>query len=348
MSMDDESWNLLFCAGYIVHPCKDLETEEVERLVRGSQTDIDAIPSAFFLPLFSRSANEYPIEVAFISEGQAQRNEVRTLVRSIAFDEPQKREDASRKLALRLATVTDKRSQPGLLVILVGQKESSYRVLLWKFPSDESLQAIMSAQGITIKLTDDAFSRRSTYFKAAMFEGTMAETSLWRGAVEDKQAKQRVTESAEFWIADFLAARSVLTDVHGTRIAGKALKKIIDKTDVVETKEQLVAAARVLKTQGDRNISFSEVANDYLPEESRNDFLEAVGGPEIAEGIFRLDPQTLETELRVKYIVLNRKFTVRGPLDEFDEGVRVVSTGEVGEVEVSLRGKITSQSVKTR
>ncbi len=117
MSMDDESWNLLFCAGYIVHPCKDLETEEVERLVRGSQTDVDAIPSAFFLTLFSRRANEYPIEVAFVSEGQAQRNEVRTLVRSIAFDEPQKREDASRKLALRLAT-------PKTCPALVGQSVS--------------------------------------------------------------------------------------------------------------------------------------------------------------------------------------------------------------------------------
>jgi len=92
------------------------------------------------------------------------------------------------------------------------------RVLLWKFPSEENLQANISAHGLTIKLLQDAFSRKSHYFKAAMFEGTPATTSFWTGKVEDKQAKQSVKEVADFWVTGFLNARPVLTEVRGSRI----------------------------------------------------------------------------------------------------------------------------------
>jgi hypothetical protein len=185
------------------------------------------------------------------------------------------------------------------------------------------------------------------YYKAALFEGSASETSFWKGKVEDNQAKDTVGEVAEFWTANFLSARSVLTDVHGTRLACKALKKVIDKTKSPDAKEDLVAAARVLRGQSGRQISLDDITNDYMPEESRADFLEATG-PEIAHQIFRLDQKTLESQLRLKSIMLDDKFMVRGPLEEFDDAVTMKPIGEDEEVEVSLRGRVTSESVKTR
>lgn len=344
----NQTWSFKFCAGYIVESCKGLETSEIEGLVLGSQIDVKVIPATFFLPLFSTPPADYPLDIAFVSENSTQTNEVRTLIRRIAINGSADKEDDSRKLALRLASVTDKRSQSGLFVILAGIKDDSHRILLWKFPADESLRAHITKGSIRIELIESAFSKRAMYYKAAMFEGSAAETSFWKGKVEDNQAKYTMGEAAEFWIEDFLSARSVLTDVHGTRVVSKALRMLIDKTESADTKQGLVAAARVLRGRSGRQISLNDIANDYVPEESRADFLEATGPPEVAQQRFRLDRQILESQLRFKSIMLDSKFMVKGPLEEFDDAVTITPTGEDEEVEVSLKGRVTSESVKTR
>ncbi len=348
MHAGNDHWNLVFCAGFIVEPSKGVEQEEVKGLLKGSPINVNTIPRDFFLPLFSKSADDYPIEVAFVSEGEVQQNEVRGLIRSVTFGGTHQKEDAVKQLAVRLALVTDQRSHAGLFIVLAGKKDDIHRVLLWKFPADETLQAAMVEGGITIKLIEDAFSRRSTYFKAAMFEGPVAVRSFWKGKVEDNQAKHGVKEAAEFWIVDFLATRPSFTDAHGTRVVSKAIRKVINRTKDVETKENLIAAARVIKTQSDHNVSVNDLATRYLPPETRDDFVEAAGGADIAEEIFRLDPETMEKELKFKSITVDGKFLVRGPLDEFDEVVRVGQADEQGIVQVSLRGRITSESIKTR
>lgn len=325
-----------------------MDSEEVESHLQGSPVPLNEALIEFFLPLFSKNKDEYSLEIVFLSEGGEQQNEARALIRSVAFGKQKARENASLKLASRLGLVTDRRSKPGLLIVLYGRKADLHRILLWKFPADESLQVMISAGKISIQVIKDAFSRQSSYFKAAMFEGAEADTALWKGQVDDKQAKPRVQPSAEFWIHDFLAARSVFTPVHGTRVASKALKKVIERAKDVQTKGDLVSAARVLRTQGGRNVSFGEIADNYLPPESREDFLKATGGSQLAEETFRLVPEILERELRLKSIMLDDKFIVSGPLPEFDEVVGVRSTGTADQVEVSLKGKITSESIKTR
>ncbi|NVM23847.1 MAG: hypothetical protein HWN68_18965 [Desulfobacterales bacterium] len=348
MSPKTESWELLFCAGYIVWPCKGLEPDAVQDRVAGSPINVDTIPTSFFLPLFAESAERCPIDIGFALEGEKQENTVRNLVRSIAFDEPTKKAHAAQELAYRLACATTRRSPLGLFVVLAGQANEHTRVLLWKFPADESLQARISAGGITIRLIQDAFSRKSTYFKAAMFEGTPARTTFWRGKIEDKQAKHRVTEAADFWIADFLSAKPALTDARGTRLLARALRETVKQTKSVEIKEDLVAAAVAIKSQVDRNISLDEFASSYLPKDARPIFIEKAGGPALADAIFRIDRATLERELRFKSIVLDNLFIIKGPLDRFDDVVDVEPTDQEGVVEVSLRGTITSQAVQTR
>jgi hypothetical protein len=343
-----DQWDLLFAAGFIVEPSKGLEADDVLRGLKGSIIEIDTLPREFFLSLFLKQSTEYPIEVAFTPQQGAQRNEVRGFVRAVLFGNAKEKGDAARDLAARLALATDQRSQEGLFIILTGQSGDMHRVVLWKFPTDQTLQADIISGTIRIRLVEDAFSRESTYFKAAMFEGPDASRSIWKGKIEDMQAKQRIGGAAEFWTTDFLAAEPIFTDVHGTRVLAKALKKIIAKTKAVEAVEDLVAAARVLRGQGDRNVSIREVADEYLPESVREDFIKAAGGPAIADDVFSLAPETLETEFRLKSITLDRKFIIRGPLEEFDEVVRIAATDERGVVNVSLKGRITSELILPR
>jgi len=347
LTKQDNQWKLFFGAGFVVEPSKGLDGGEVKKRLQGSAVEVDTLPKEFFLPLFE-SADELPIEIVFVPERGKQKNEVRDWVRSILFDEKPKKEDAARKLALRLALATDQRSPEGLFVTLAGRKGVAYRIALWKFPADQTLQADVAKGMITIRLIEDAFSRESTYFKAAMLEGPKAETTFWTGRIEDRQAKHGVKGAAEFWTGDFLAARPVLTDAHGTRVVAKALRKIIDKTGALETREGLIAAAQVLRTQGGNRISIGDVAARYLPADERDEFIAAAGGPEVSDHPFRLEPEVLESELRLKSITLDVKFVIRGPLEDFDSVVSVTPAEEEGTVQVSLKGKITSESVSQR
>lgn len=338
-------WNLRFAAGFIVEPSKGLKTEDVESGLKGSIIETDTLPRDFFLPLFTKRSAEYPIEIAFLPQQGVQRNDVRDLVRSVLFGGSAEKENAARQLAVRLALATDLRSEDGLFIILSGQSGDQHRVVLWKFPADQTLQADIVSGNIRIRLIEDAFSRQSTYFKAATFEGPDASRSIWKGRIEDMQAKQRIRGAAEFWTTDFLDAKPVFTEAHGTRVLAKALKSVIAKTTEVDIAEDMIAAARVLRGQGDRNVSIRDVADEYLPEPMRDDFIEAAGGPEIADHIFRLEPETLEREFRLKSVTLDGKFVVRGPLEEFDEVVRIAATSQEGVVSVSLKGKITSERI---
>jgi len=56
----------------------------------------------------------------------------------------------------------------------------------------------------------------------------------------------------------------------------------------------------------------------------------------------------LDSELKFRAIVLDNLFTVRGPLDRFDDVVKIEQTNEDGVVEVSLRGRITSLAIPNR
>jgi len=345
MPIKSRSWDLYFCAAYLVPPCKGQTPEAVAEMVQGSVLDTDSLPTDFFLPLFSQVADEHPIQVAFAAEDGEQRNAVRTLIRAVAFDDVG-RNSACRELSYRLALATDGRSRkPGLFVVLAGRASNVARVLLWKFPSDQSLQAKVRQGMMTVSLLEDAFSRKGRFFKAAMFEGTAASTSFWTGTVEDRQARSRAREVSDFWVVSFLRARLAFTDSGGSRLLAKALRGTLKKTDSPEAKGALIAAAMVIKSQGDTVITLGDFARGYLPRDAQAIFGKLVGGPAVMRLQFRLDPAVLEKELKLRTIALANEFIIRGPLDTFDEVVTVGSPDQLGAVDISVHGVIASQAL---
>lgn len=348
MTQTSESCELSFCAGYIIPPCKGLEQRVIQNIIKGSPIGIETIPKDFFIPLFAKQPDKYPIDIVFKPEGGVQQNSVRSLIRRIVFGDLDEKQSATKELAFLLAKVSDKRSPTGLFIIMTGSIGNLSRILLWKFPADETLRASISSTGISIQLLKDAFSRKSTYFKAAMFEGSPAEDSFWKGKVEDKQAKHRIKEASEFWILNFLNATPALTDARGTKILSKGFRETIKKIDSVEEKSALIDAVSVIKSQSGRNISIRECANLYMAENVRGIFIKSAGGEAIADAIFKIDQKVLSKELKIKSITLDNLFTVRGPLDKFEDTVTIATTSEEDVVEVCLKGIITSESIHSR
>lgn len=341
-------WTLEFCAGYFVPACSHLSSEEVSDHIQGSIIDVSTIPTSFFLPLFTTHAENAPVGVEFSPEDGQQMNQVRSLIRYIAFGSDQEKTDSSRQLAIRLASVTTKRSPDGLFVVLAGSSQDLVRVLQWKFPADETLRATIADSRLTIELIEDAFSRQNSYFKAAFFEGTEAMTSFWRGKVEDRQAKSRVTEVAEYWVLDFLTARPDMVPSRGSKILARALRLTIRDAPTIELREAGFAAALTAKGQAGRMITLQVFSYDYLPEALRESFLDHVGIPEILDSPFAIDAEALDSELKIKYIVLDEVYSVRGPLDTFDDFVTVSIPDNDGQVDVSLRGRLTKHAIVKR
>lgn len=349
MSASSDAWRFTFCAGYLVPPCKGRAPDQAMRMIRGSPINVDRLPPEFFTPLFCEAHQRCPIGIVFVREDGEPTNAVRDLVRSIAQGDRNAKTTAAKELACRLACASRRISRLGLFVVLAGSGlEGTDRVLLWKFPADETLQARMSANEMNISLLEDAFSRSSSYFKAAMFEGGQAESHFWRGRVDDRQAKQRVRKVADFWILDFLNALPELTDARGTGLVAKALRSELSKADSVESMEALMGAALLLRSLAGQTVSIREFAMRFVPEALHERFVRTAGGPGIADFIFAVDAETVDKELKFKTIVVDETFFVRGPTNLFDDKVAVRPTEEPAVVEVSLRGAITGQKLAQR
>jgi hypothetical protein len=139
-----------------------------------------------------------------------------------------------------------------------------------------------------------------------------------------------------------------LTDIRGTKLLARGLRETIKQTTSAEAKEALVAVPDLIKTQTDRDISLSEIAENYLPEEARQTFIKTTAPPSIAHIPFKVHPITLEHEMRYKTITINNEFVIKGPLDQFNDVVTIHETSLSGVVEVTLRGTITSQTFQSR
>ena len=259
-------WKITFCAGYIVPPSRGLKEADAVQGIQGSHVKLDHSIISYFNPLFIDSVVTCPINVIFTHTEGRQENEIRDRVKQLAFGLQEEQVEHAKALALALGLATDQRSQPGLFITLVGQSSMGFsRVVLFKFPADESLQAIFSEEGLSINVITGAFSRKNDYFKAAVFEGTKASTAFWVGKVEDKQATQRIFEVSDLWVIGFLKALPNLSDERGTRTLAKATKSLLDTVYDEKTRLQIISALTTIKSQDDRLITLRNFADDYLP-----------------------------------------------------------------------------------
>lgn len=347
MAVTEDSWRLSFWAGYIVHPGHGLSSSEIDSAITGSSMDVAAIPGDYFTPLFDSAPSDCRIDIAFRPENGKAVNMVRNFVRQLAFDKGRLKQAAAHEMARRLASATTHRSPEGLLIFLVGRTHDRSRVLMWKFPADEILQARVSKEGMDIQLLKDAFSRRSKFFKAAMFEGRPSTTSLWTGKVQDNQAKSATLEVAKYWIEDFLLARPAMSDVRGSKILGRVVREALRKSPPHD-QDAILNAVSSVRTQTDRRISLTEFAETYLPEPLREEFVSAPEISDIADEVFRIDEEALREEIRFKSLVIDGRFMIRGPAEDFDSFVSVDPTDEEGVVKISLVGRITDRKLLKR
>lgn len=337
-------WQLDFCAGFIVPKCKGSLEEQIAQEMRGSAVELNDDLNDYFLPMFEISDADGFVDIVFSSE--CGEHPIQDLLQRIAFGPDSERLDCSKELAVRLASVTDRRSDEGLFILLLGHNEDRKRIAIWKFPNDESLHASFGEHGISIELLQDAFSRDNKYFKAAIFEGASS-ADLWNGIVEDKQATSRVTGVSDLWLSNFLQAQYELRDKAASAVLARALRETANRTRDPNLQEEINSVAVMLHHQDGQLVTFGEVQR-RLPVEARATF-EQVLNDDRLDVPFKLRSDVVEQLLRLRVIILDNGVSVRGRPELFaPDGPIVVHELEGMEIEISVYGTKVADKLGVR
>lgn len=350
MINENGDWVISHCAAYIVRPAKSVAKELVPHMVQGGSIPLQQIPPNIY-PLFNKEFDQYPVGISFrprsVNGQEIQENEIRDMIQTIAEDSYDDRNQACRTLALRLAEVTPKISKSGLLVILSGSRNDFNRVLIWKFPREDTIQADTGGENILLQEVQNAFSLESTYLKVAAFEDSEHDNNFWEGKIEDKQAKSSIKEAAKFWIEDFLDSLPEMTDDRGSRLLAKYIRKSIDSTEDQDIKQSLIDATKILLHRQDARITFRDFADNYLSEEAADHFLDILPTPQIADSIFSIQTSEIYRQVKREFLILDNGIIISGPIDSLHEKIDI-SENEDGSVTVIITGTVINKRIKVR
>lgn len=300
----------------------------------------------YFLNIFEKALSDCTTEIQFRSPQLDQSNEVRSHILEIVSSKTQKRKEKSAcALAERLASFTDERSGIGLFLIIAGQKLQTTRILLSRFRSDEVVFTRHSKQQLIIDFLDEAFTKRSHYYKSAVFEDIPSTGAFWRGFAIDKQIVSNAKkEISSYWITDFLDAQSAITSIQGTMTFAKAMKAFLQESQSLSEKEQIISALLGLKNKTDKPISLESVCRDYLSDDLYQRFKVQFRDDYFFNSPFTLDADTYTAELGSTIVSLESGLIITAPTFDYKRFVKEETLPD-GATQVSLSGRLQDKKL---
>jgi hypothetical protein len=200
-------------------------------------------------------------------------HQLRELVIAYCFGSAQEAKLAAMKMAKRLSSAMDNRSEFTLLMLVAYQVGNQRQLVIWAFPKDEPFHFKASGERARVKILKDAFSRSSSFKKGALFEGDNTDLSFWGAHVIDKQADSAFGAAADYWVRLFLEGRPSLTGKAGTRLLAKCLRMTHDELTTIADRHQISDAIVAVRTSQRRQWSLNRFANEYLSGVAKATFL---------------------------------------------------------------------------
>ena len=154
---------------------------------------------------------------------------VRDDIMIVAFGATNAPRFAAARIAARLSSSMDNRSRAGLLLLTVETDGGvRRRVSLLLLPREEVVQLNGTpSEDVLLELLREAFSTGSSLRKFAKIEGHDSRTQFLSAEVGDFQRQSNSTKDvADFWIKDFLVARSRMNQERGSRLLATALRRV--------------------------------------------------------------------------------------------------------------------------
>jgi hypothetical protein len=341
--LSENGFNIEFAYVSWVPPLKHLGKESPK--VISKPLDISNTAFKYFTTIFDSAINGCKIEIHFKTDGE-QKNEVRDIILGLlnCTQQADKMKYAN-LLSYRLAEMSDNRNGTGLFVILEGKKSSTTRITLNRFREDEVVTTKLDRDDITVELLKQAFSKKSKYYKLAVYEDVISQRSFWKGfAIDRQRTSLDCKEISDYWIKDFLLSDQAINPVQGTRVLSKVIKSILKKELPLEEKEQIITGILALKHRADQFISIESFCKTYLSNELTYKLKQEVDDEIFFRSEFQIDADTYKIELGSKVTGLDNGVIVTAPTFVYDKYVQEEALGE-GRTRVSVEGKIIDKRI---
>jgi hypothetical protein len=238
---------------FLVHPAKN-EPEKPE--IVGTEIPRRGSLFGMLTGVFDRAPHECKIDIVF-QPGPAgeQQNECRDLVVAYVLHSTIAN---GRLLASRLQSVTTRRSGLGLLFLMKGDVDDEQRLVISRFPADQGVIAEEEEEHLSVQFVERIFMKSAKSYKSALYSSDSPERGFWEGRAVDRQVKGP-RELPDYWIQEFLSSELRTTAAAGTKRFAVALRTATHNVGELAVKQELIAAASLLRGQQGRRGSARQI-----------------------------------------------------------------------------------------
>lgn len=328
---------------YLVYPNKGVAEASP---VTGNTVPQEGRMFALLKEIYDRAETECTIGVAFRkADNGAQVNPCRTMLVEYASSPSL---DRGRLLAERLAGATTKRSGLGLMFLLHGREDQNHRVVLSRFRANNGVLVDDAADALTVEFIDRVFMKNAHSYKAVFYQHASLTAGFWNGMAVDKQINSRDAETSNYWVRDFLASEFSTTPAMGTRRLALALKDAVNRTNDLQIKQQITAAATLAAGIDGQPTNADDFCDRYgFSEQTRTAVKQAFTRSDLVGDNFVFDAAEFSRQLPYKTIELDSGAVLTAQSSKFDEVFeRQEIDGSGDEYRFSATGKIVTEKLE--
>ncbi|HEY1406029.1 MAG TPA: hypothetical protein VF857_05410 [Spirochaetota bacterium] len=222
-------------------------------------------------------------------------------------------------IANRLYSATTRTSGLGLLFLMIGKEANSFKIVISRFPADHGITAEENRSSLKVTFIERVFLKNAHTYKSVLYSGEISNASYWEGLAVDRQLIAGIKELSDYWIKGFLLSDFKTTPKDGTKRLSTALRAAINKTDELDVKQEIVAAAVLAKNLANRTTSIEDFCEQHnLSSTAKKLVMKEVKRKELAVAKFVFDYDEFSKNSVYKSVQLHNEVTLIAPTDKFD------------------------------
>jgi hypothetical protein len=296
--------------------------------------------------IFSTSEKELDIDISF---NQSADGKHQNACRDLLLAYVQKPSlPGGRRIAERLAKVTDQRSGLGLLFLIAGKDGKKHKLVISRFPTDTAILAEEKQASLTVEFLERVFMKSANSYKAVAYQDSSLVSGFWLGRAIDKQINSPVTEVSNYWIFDFLASGFQVTPAAGTRRLALAVREAARKADDISVKSEITAAVTLAGSLKGRRTSIRGFMQQFgLSASVVNAIISELKTPAIADEQFQFDADEFKSQVGYRSVELNTGGMLTAEANDFDKIFHREIIDEKGQrVRFSTEGKVIDDKLR--
>jgi hypothetical protein len=328
---------------YLVHPRKGATSGPP---IGGTSVALDGKLFRLLDNIYSTSGTELDIDISF-NKGKdgTQTNACRDLITKYVGQPTLLN---GKRIAERLAGLTDQRSGLGLLFLISGKEGSDHKIVVSRFPTDTAILVEEGAAALTVQFLERVFMKSQTSYKAVAYQDSSLRAGFWTGRAIDRQINSRVSELSNYWIFDFLDSDFLVTPAAGTRRLAVALQNATKKAGDLQVSNEIVSAVTLAGALQGKPTSIRDFEKHFGLSNSAIQLIETeLKTPGLAEERFQFDHDEFKSHVAYRSLELNNGAMLTAPSSDFDKVFRREPIdGKSGRVRVSTEGTVVDERLK--